>query len=110
MKLLLDQNISHKLVTELKDLYPGSDHVFVLGLHEDSDQKIWQFARKHDFSIVTQDSDFYERSLLFGMSPKIIWLRAGNISTQNIKRLLRQHSKEIISFEKDKVLGCLQIY
>ena len=110
MKLLLDQNISRKLLKELKDLFPGSNHVYLLGLHKASDEKIWNYARNNGFTIVTQDSDFNERSLIYGYPPKIVWLRTGNISTQNIWQLLKQYSKNIISFKKDKILGCLQIY
>lgn len=110
MKLLLDQNISRKLVKELEDLFPRSNHVYPLGLQKTSDKEIWNYARDNGFIIVTQDSDFSERSLIYGYPPKIVWLRTGNVSTQNIKRLLRQYSQDIISFEKDKTLGCLQIY
>ena len=110
MKLLLDQNISRKLVKELEDLFPGSNHVYLLGLHKVSDEEIWKYARDNDFAIVTQDSDFHERSLVYGYPPKVIWLRIGNISTKNIKRLLKECSQDILLFEKDKTLGCLQIY
>jgi len=110
MKLLLDQNISRKLVKELGNLFPGSSHVFLLGLRKASDEEIWNYARDNGFIIVTQDSDFNERSLVYGYPPKVIWLRTGNISTQNIKRLLKKHSQDILLFEKDKTLGCLQIY
>jgi len=109
MKLLLDQNISYKLVKELKDLFPGSGHVYLLGLHTSTDEKVWSYAREKRFTIVTQDSDFNERSLIYGYPPKVIWLRIGNVSTQIIKQLLRKHSKTIVAFEKDKTLGCLQI-
>lgn len=110
MKLLLDQNVSRKLVDELKDLFPESNHVFLLGLQGASDAEIWEYARGNGFVIVTQDSDFNERSLVYGYPPKVIWLRTGNTSTQNIKHLLRKHSQDIVSFEKDKALGCLQIF
>jgi len=110
MKLLLDQNISHKLVKELKDLFSGSNHVYSLGLHTATDEEIWIYSRDHGFTIVTQDSDFNERSLIYGYPPKIVWLRIGNISTKNIKRLLIEHRQNIILFEKNKTLGCLQIY
>lgn len=110
MKLLLDQNISRKLLKELKDLFPESNHVYLLDLHMASDEKIWNYARDNSFTIVTQDSDFYERSLIYGYPPKVIWLRTGNVSTQNIKDLLRKHHGDILIFDKDKALGCLQIY
>jgi len=57
----LDQNISRKLVDELEDLFSGSNHVYLLGLHKASDEKIWNYARKNGFTIVTQDSDFVEK-------------------------------------------------
>ncbi len=110
MKLLLDQNISRKLVKELKDLFPGSNHVYLLGLHKDSDEVVWNYARDNGFTIITQDLDFNEKSLIFGYPPKVIWLRTGNISTQNITRLLTKHHKDILSFGKNKSLCCLQIY
>lgn len=110
MKLLLDQNISRKLVKELKDLFPGSSHICLLGLHEALDEKIWNYARDNHFTIVTQDSDFNERSLLYGYPPKVIWIKTGNISTENIERVLKEHKEDILSFEKDKSLSCLQIY
>ena len=110
MKLLLDQNISRKLVKELENLFPESSHVYFLDLHKASDEKIWNYACDNGFIIVTQDSDFNERSLVYGYPPKIIWIRTGNISTKNIGRLLKKHHKDILLFEKDKALGCLQIY
>lgn len=110
MKLLLDQNISRKLVKELEDLFPGSNHVYPLGLYTASDEDIWHYARENNFTIVTQDSDFNERSLVYDDPPKVIWLRIGNTSTQNIERLLRKHHQDILLFEKDKTLSCLQIF
>jgi predicted nuclease of predicted toxin-antitoxin system len=32
MKLLFDQNLSPRLVNRLSDLYPDSNHVYLLGL------------------------------------------------------------------------------
>jgi predicted nuclease of predicted toxin-antitoxin system len=110
MKLLFDQNISRKLVKELEYLFPGSNHVYLLGLEKASDEEVWSYARDNGFTIVTHDSDFNERSLVYGYPPKVIWLRTGNTSTQNIKQLMKKHSQDILLFEKDRILGCLQIY
>ena len=63
MKLLLDQNISRKLVKELESLFPGSNHVYPLGLHKASDEEIWDYARDNGLTIVTQDSDFNEKKI-----------------------------------------------
>jgi predicted nuclease of predicted toxin-antitoxin system len=75
-----------------------------------SDNAIWDYARDNDFTIVTQDSDFYERSLVYGHPPKVIWLRTGNSSTENTKKVLKKHAPAILVFGRDKLLGCFQIY
>ncbi|OGK14181.1 hypothetical protein A3A93_05185 [Candidatus Roizmanbacteria bacterium RIFCSPLOWO2_01_FULL_38_12] len=110
MKLLLDQNISRKLVKKLQNLFPETNHVYLLGLQIASDEEVWNYARNNNFIIVTQDSDFYERSLVYGYQVKIIWLRTGNTTTQNIEQILIKHHKDILMLEKDETLGCLQIY
>ncbi len=110
MKLLLDQNISRKLVKELQNLFPGTNHIYPLGLPMASDEEVWNYARDNNFILVTQDSDFYERSLVYGYQVKIIWLRIGNTSTQNIEELLKKHYQDILLLEKEETVGCLQIY
>lgn len=69
MKLLLDQNLSRKLVARLGDLYPDSAHVAELGLDRASDREVWEFARDHGFILVSKDSDMVELSLLGGAPP-----------------------------------------
>ncbi len=71
MKLLLDQNISRRILAPLQEKYRGSDQVFLLGLQEADDQAIWNYAKQQNFTIVTKDSDFHELSLIFGSPPKI---------------------------------------
>ncbi len=88
MKLLLDQNLSRKLVTMLADMYPGSTHVSALNLHQATDAIIWAFAKESNFTIVSKDSDFHQRSFLEGWPPKVVWLRLGNCSTQDIANCL----------------------
>lgn len=46
MKLLFDQNVSPRLAERLADLFPGSVHVFSIGLDCAIDDKLWEFARQ----------------------------------------------------------------
>ena len=98
MKLLLDQNISRKLVKTLGRSFPGTSHVHTLGLSTASDLEVWEYARTHEYIIVTQDSDFSERIAVHGHPPKVVWLRVGNTSTQHIKTLLAERRKDILAF------------
>ena len=72
MKLLFDQNLSHRLPARLVDLFPESSHVRAAALEQASDDTIWNYAKANGFCIVTQDSDFAERSRLFGAPPKVV--------------------------------------
>lgn len=102
MKFLFDQNISYRVVALLSDLFPGSSHIRDHGLERADDEVVWEFARKNDFVIVSKDSDFHQRSFLQGFPPKVIWLRMGNCTTDEIEKVLREHQEEIEQFYKDE--------
>jgi predicted nuclease of predicted toxin-antitoxin system len=98
MRLLFDQNLPPKLVNSLGGLYSGSSHVRDVGLREATDSEIWDYAKQNGFTIVSKDSDFQQRSLLYGSPPKFIWLRVGNCSVKRIEDLLKEHSATIHTF------------
>ena len=58
MPLLLDQNLSHKLVLQLAPYFPATEHVKTLAMDQADDRLIWQYARDNGLTIVTQDADF----------------------------------------------------
>ena len=72
MKLLLNENLSRRFVPFLHAYYPGSNQVVLLGLEKASDREIWQYAKNHDYVIVTKDSDYHELSILYGAPPYTI--------------------------------------
>jgi predicted nuclease of predicted toxin-antitoxin system len=92
VKLLLDENLSRRLVPFLQDEFPGTSHVTTLGLERATDREIWEFARLNDFAIVTSDADFEELSLLLGAPPFVIWLKGGNASKSQTLNLLTSHT------------------
>jgi len=80
MKLLLDENLSRRLVPFLQHDYPGSDQVVLLGMESASDKEVWLKAKDDGYVIVTRDADFQELSLVWGQSPKVIRLKTLNQS------------------------------
>jgi len=110
MKLLFDHNLSPRLVQRLADLYPNSQHVFSLGIDQATDQQVWDYATQNDFTIVTRDSDYNDLSLIQGFPPKVIWLRRGNCSTQEIEQILRSATNSIQQLAEDLSLGVLTLY
>lgn len=95
MKLLFDENLSPRLVTALADLFPESAHVDRLGLGSKSDPVIWEYAKTHGYVLVSKDSDFHERSLLYGHPPKVVWIRRPNCSVRQIEQILRTRAGDI---------------
>jgi predicted nuclease of predicted toxin-antitoxin system len=112
MKLLFDQNISFRLVRKILEIFPEAKQVRELGLENKSDKQIWNFARENEYTIVTFDADFFELSNLFGIPPKIIWLRTGNRNTLELTKLILNRSeiiKEFLINPSHTELSCLEI-
>jgi len=101
LKLLFDQNISHRIVEKVSLQFPESVHVLEIGLDNASDTAIWDYARQEGFAIVSKDSDFHQRSFVYGHPPKFIWVKKGNCSTEEILSILLRHHEEILAFGKD---------
>lgn len=112
MRLLFDQNISFRIVNKLNDCFPDCKHVSDVGLKNHEDPDIWIYAHDHNYVIVTFDSDFYDISLLNGLPPKIIWIRCGNLTTNDIVELLKANKNNINDFinsPEQAYSACLEI-
>lgn len=101
MKLLLDENISHRLVRMLSDIYPSIVHLRDIGLSGAPDDAIWEYARDHGYSVVSKDDDFRQRSFLHGAPPRVVWLQVGNAGTSAIAALLRANVERLDEFEAE---------
>ncbi|MBW4642049.1 MAG: DUF5615 family PIN-like protein [Goleter apudmare HA4340-LM2] len=109
MKPLLDENLSPKLPDVFSLQFPGSLHVRDCGLKGFSDELIWDYARDHDLIIVSKDSDFYQRSVLYGHPPKLIWLRIGNCTHAKLIALINNSQEEICRFIADPIESVLAL-
>jgi predicted nuclease of predicted toxin-antitoxin system len=108
--LLFDQNLSPRLVSRVNDLFPESIHVETIRLGRALDKEVWEYARVHNLVIVSKDADFTEFSLLWGFPPKVIWIRRGNCSTQDLERLLRGNYNAICDLFDDQEIGILTLF
>jgi predicted nuclease of predicted toxin-antitoxin system len=109
MRLLYDQNLSHQLAGVLAAEFPGSAHVRDVGLAAAPDAAVWAHAATNGFVIVSKDTDFQQRALLYGHPPKVIWIRLGNCSTATVAALLRSRLADIQAFEADPVASFLAL-
>ena len=102
MRLLYDSNLSHRLKEALDGVYPDSVHVREVGLESAADAVVWTYAKDHQFTIVSKDSDFRQMSFAFGHPPKVIWIRRGNCSTSEIESILRDRYNDLLAFQEEE--------
>ena len=98
MKLLLDENLSHRLVTRLEEAFPGTVSVDYIGLRSQPDTAIWDYAAAQGFAIVSKDEDLRQLSFFRGHPPKVVWLAVGNTGTDRVADLLLRNKNRIITF------------
>lgn len=101
MKLLFDQNLSHRLTEAVRNIFPGSIHVKDAGLDNTPDTMIWEYAKKEGFTIISKDSDFHQRSFLYGHPPKVIWIQKGNCTTDTISKIILNSISHIQKFDEN---------
>lgn len=82
--LLIDEN----LPASLAEILPiHCTHATSLGA-QPSDRQLWLHARENDWTILTRDTDFFDRMMLEGPPPKVIWVRLGNIRRKDLESML----------------------
>ena len=112
MKLLLDANVSWRLVAVLKEHFGECVHADDIPELEfpAKDSKIWQYAKDHGYAIITRDNDFNDLIAIKGFPPKIIWMRVGNCSRKFTSDLLIRYKQEIEELWKSEEYGLLEIF
>lgn len=86
-RLLIDENLPFSLGVAL-----GEDHEHALQIAaQASDTLLWQHARKHDWIVLTRDTDFFDRLLVHGAPPKVIWVRLGNVRKDVLLQMVKEH-------------------
>lgn len=108
--LLLDNNLSRKIPSHVRNLYHDMHHVWDTGLHDQDDVYIWTYVKARSGAILTKDADFNQLLNRFGHPLKVIWLRMGNTTTVRIIQTLVDKVHVINLFLTDPALGLLEIY
>jgi predicted nuclease of predicted toxin-antitoxin system len=111
MRILIDQNISFRIISRISNILPDCVHVKTVNLIDANDFQIFMYARKAGFDVViTQDEDFNLLQIEHGIPPKIIWLRTGNCSTALLANVILDNKETIHNFLADPGLDCLELY
>ena len=86
---LIDENLP-------KDIWAGISAIHVTDLGDrKTDTEIWNYAKAKGFVIVTKDTDFYDRILLEGEPPKVVWIRIRNMRRKQFETIILNVWKEV---------------
>ncbi len=111
MKLLLDANISWRLVARLKNHFENCFHVDHIGLAVPAkDTEIWSYANENSCIIKSNDDDFLNFANINGFPPNVVLLRTGNQSNSYIEELLITHKKDIAELASSDDYGFLEVF
>lgn len=99
MRVLLDQNLSPKLIHNLADLLPGLQSVYDHELVGASDLVLFRWARKMGFAaVLSADRDLVELAQRIGPPPKIIRIEQCDFPSKIIEQLIRREAIRIFDF------------
>ncbi len=107
--ILIDNNLSPRLVSMLEKKFAKMVHVREVALASADDIVVWDYAAKNKLHLLTKDTDFNNIQAIRGFPPKIIWLRCGNASTQEVITLIDKNYDDILSFLRNNKQGILEI-
>lgn len=111
MKVIIDQNISHRILPGISFLFDELAHVKNLDWLDWNDHSIFMAARRLQFdALMTLDEDFNKLLLQHGTPPKIIWLKTGNCSTAKLSSVIISNKDVIERFLLNEGFDCLELY
>ena len=109
IRLLLDANLSWRLVSTLKIHFDDCFHIDTVLPIPAKDTEIWNYAKKYEMLIVTNDEDFLHLSTVKGFPPKILLLRTGNQSRKFLEQILINAKDQIKTFVESSEYGVLEL-
>ena len=109
MKLLLDENLSRRLVPALQLRFPGSSQVALLGLERATDAQLCDYAAAHGFVLCSKDDDFPRLVAARGYRPKLILLALGNVGNDAVLAALLSAASRLHAVLEDSDIGIVEV-
>jgi predicted nuclease of predicted toxin-antitoxin system len=95
LSLLLDENLSPRLIPRLTSLFPGLMHVRDVDLKQADDWTIWDWARQNSYTVLTADSDFVAMASETGPPPRVVYIERCDFPFRVIDRSARSSSASV---------------
>ena len=95
MKLLLDENLSRRIVPALQARWPGSSQVTLLDLERATDAQLCAYPAQHGYVICSKDDDFHRLVAARGYRPRLVHVALGNATNGQILNALLDRADSI---------------
>lgn len=110
MKLLLDANISWRIIKNIEPYVDECIYVDQCDLKVPAkDIEIWDYAKANQYIIITNDDDFINYSTIYGYPPKIVIMKTGNLRRIFVQELLLKYLDDIKLLHESSDTGILEI-
>jgi predicted nuclease of predicted toxin-antitoxin system len=97
LKFLIDVNLPYYF-----SLWNSKEFIHQFDLGDDwPDEKIWEYAKTNDLTIVTKDSDFSNRILLKLPPPKVVHIKFGNKKMKEFFNIINTSWPQVVELNKD---------
>jgi predicted nuclease of predicted toxin-antitoxin system len=110
MRLLLDENISWRLVSYLRSHCAVVLHVRDTQLNNSPDTSIWRYAKQHGYDVITKDEDFLRLVLAEGFPPRVVAVQNAQVPVAKLAEFMLARLPQIESFLGEQTeFGFLQL-
>lgn len=110
MNILVDENLSPRLVQHLAAKGVAAQHVAYVGLSGSSDPEVWRYAYEHDQVVVTINaSDFLVLAGSFDLHPGLIVLRSRGLSRDEQWAWVEPVVRSLLATGRDLVNAVVEV-
>lgn len=104
-RFLIDVNLPYYF-----SLWKGDDFIHQRDINDEwDDERIWEYARLNNLTIISKDGDFSNRMLFSEPPPKVIHVRFGNIKMKQFFEIITKCWDEILELNKQcKLINVFQ--
>ncbi|MGY6523617.1 MAG: DUF5615 family PIN-like protein [Mongoliitalea sp.] len=96
-KFLIDVNLPYYFST-----WNNSDYIHQIDLGDSwTDNEIWEYAKKNNLTIITKDTDFFNKIILSTPPPKVIHLKFGNMKLKEFHKTISIQWPDVLEFTKE---------
>ena len=96
-RYLIDANLPYYF-----SLWQDEQYLHVIDLDPNmKDSEIWAYAKKHDYTIVTKDTDFSNMVMLGISSPRVIHIKLGNMKMKQFHGIISDIWEDVIEMSRE---------